>query len=252
MGRMRADPPRHIRDIAHLYLSRMPRRDARQLRVVVAGVNRDVMPGFHVANLALAAVARGFRVRIADISGLAANAGCFMALDPCCWAAGPKGHTADVVAFSGVTFALTLDGGGDGAPVSSDDTRDRIEMVHVPPWDAGSEHVRALTLAASRYGSGAVLYLAESDEAPCPWRQPDAAHHDAVRRVLFVTRAGRAASGDDVAGMVTRWMRALTDPLPVVVRDPGSRLARQYGEALSNLLNDTELVAGPGRAVAPI
>ena len=52
--------------------------------------------------------------------------------------------------------------------------------------------------------------------------------------------------------MVTRWMRALTDPLPVVVRDPGSRLARQYGEALSNLLNDTELVAGPGRAVAPI
>jgi hypothetical protein len=61
-----------------------------------------------------------------------------------------------------------------------------------------------------------------------------------VHRVAYVTRAGRAAADpEDCAGTFTRWIRALTDPLPVVIRDPGSRLARQYGEAVSLLLADT-------------
>ena len=47
-------------------------------------------------------------------------------------------------------------------------------------------------------------------------------------------------------GMFTRWTRALTDPLPVVVRDPGSRLSRQYSEAVSNLLRDAASDARTG------
>ena len=72
------------------------------------------------------------RVRVADVSGLPANAGCFLALDPRCWAVPPEGHAADVTAFPGITFALSLESREDPAPDASDDTRDRIEehMFH--------------------------------------------------------------------------------------------------------------------------
>jgi hypothetical protein len=227
----------------------MRRPGAREWRLVVAGVNGDVMPGFHVANLALAAAARGLRVRIADVSNLTVNAGCFMALDPHCWAGRPNGRAADVAVFSGVTFARTLDGGGDVLPGSADDTRDRVEVVHAPPWDAGAEHDRAIMLAASRGGSTVVLYLAARDEEPRPWRQFDAASTGILRRAAFVTRAGRSVSGDECAGMFTRWTRALTDPLAVVVRDPDSRLSRQYSEAVSKLLRDTVNDVRPGLTI---
>jgi len=54
---MHGDSPRHIGDIAHLYLSRMRRPRARPVRLIVAGVSPDVVPGFHAASLALAAAA---------------------------------------------------------------------------------------------------------------------------------------------------------------------------------------------------
>jgi hypothetical protein len=224
---MRTEPPRHIRDIAHLYLSRMRGRGG-GLHLVVAGVSGDVVPAFHVANLALAAAARGITTRVRESSGLPVNAGCFLGLNPRCWNAVPDTATGPVAAFARVTFAL-----GDGAEMDAD-PEDGIEIVHVPPWETGSEHAHAVDRALARAGPAIVLFLAERDAEPRPWQRN--AHGGVASRVAFVTRAGHAAPGNGCAGTFTRWVRVLTDPLPVVVRDPGSRLARQYDEAISHLL----------------
>jgi hypothetical protein len=245
---MRGDPPRHIRDIAHLYLSGVRRPGGAGVRLVVAGVSADVMPGFHVANLALAAAARGVSTRIEERSGLPVNAGCFLGLDPRTWAARANGHRTRVVAFAGVSFERAppetdRDAAG-GAPAEG------LEIVHVPPWDTGREHDRALDRAVSRAGRAVLLYLAPDDAEPRPWRETDG-HPGVLRRVVYVSGATRAVAGNGCAGVVTRWTRALVDPLPVVVRDPGSRLSRQYRDAVSALLSGTSSAAPPGPRFGP-
>jgi hypothetical protein len=227
----RGDPPRHVRDIAHLYLSRMRRPASGGVRLVVAGMSADVVPAFHVANLALAAAARGLAASVEERSGLPANAGCFLGLDPRLWVARRNGLPPAVTAFARVTFALADGADGDGRPAHNG-AGEEIEIVHVPPWDAGGAHERAL----SRARATTVLYLAESDTEPRPWREWDG---DVVRRVAYVTRAGHNGAGGECAGAFTRWTRFLTDPLPVVVRDPASHLARQYADALSALLSES-------------
>jgi hypothetical protein len=230
---MRGEPPRHIRDIAHLYLSRMHGPGSGAARVIVAGIGAEVVPAFHVASLALAAASRGIPVRIVEASGLPVNAGCFLGLDPRCWVPGVGRASAAVAAFPRVTFTLTDE--PDAAVARDPAAEGAIDIVHAPPWSSGVEHTRALERALARAGPATVLYLAERDEEPRPWRQTNG-RADVARCVAFVTRAGHAAAGDGCAGVFTHWMRALTDPLPVAMRDPGSRLARQYEEAISHLL----------------
>lgn len=238
---MQRDSPRHIRDIAHLYLSRMRAPRGGPLRVAIAGVSADVIPGFHAANLALAAAVNGVTVRIVEASGLPVNAGCFLGLDPKCWVANGRPTGAVVSAFARVSFircsaagrdaSVTPEGNGDG---------DVMEIVHAPPWDAGEEHVQRV--GAYIASPMVLLYVAARDEPPRPWLEWGGATNVAAR-VAFVTRTQAPPVGSVSAGVLTRWSAALTDPVPVVVRDPGSRLARQYRDVLSNLL--APATAGP-------
>jgi hypothetical protein len=232
---MHGDPPRHVRDIAHLYLSRMRRPGAGGVRLVVAGMSADVIPAFHVANLALAAGARGLSARIEDRSGLPINAGCFLGLDPSCWVAREDGPVAPVAAFARVSFTLIRERESPVMGSSPTDLRERIEVVHISPFDAGPEHARALPLAISDAIPTVVLYLAECNTEPRPWRDVRE-RVGVVGRVAYVSHAAQAAVEDGCSGAFTRWKRSLTDPLPLMVRDPESRLARQYTDVLSNLL----------------
>jgi hypothetical protein len=228
---MRGDPPRHVRDIAHLYLSRMRRPGVGGVRLVVVGMSADVMPAFHVANLALAAAARGIPVRVEDRSGLPINAGCFLGLDPSCWVAREDVPVTPVSAFARVTFALCREGESPAAWGSPTEAGERVDVVHVPPFDV-DRHDHAIVPPISPALPTVVLYLAERDAEPRPWREAGEGE-GVVRRVVYVTRA---STGDGCAGALTRWKRSLTDPLPVWVRDPDSRLARQYTDVLTNLL----------------
>ncbi len=215
------------------------------MRLVVAGMSADVIPGFHVANLALAAAARGIAVRIEDRSGLPANAGCFLGLDPSCWVAREDGPVAPVAAFARVTFTLPPERALSLAGGSSTESGERVEMVHVPPFDAGPEHAHALPAAITEAVPTVVLYLAERDTEPRPWR--DTAECEAVvRRVAYVTRAGRTGPEDVCVGLFACWKRSLTDPLPVMTRNPDSRLARQYTDTISKLLAGAVLTAYVG------
>lgn len=235
---MSGDSPRHVRDIAHLYLSGMRRPPQGRVRLAVAGMSADVMPAFHVANLALAAAARGAAVRVEERSGLPANAGCFLGLHPRCWIVGDDSISQPVSAFARVSFLL----GGNGVPISHPSVAENeVEIVHVPPWDSGAEHAEEM---ARLTAPAIVLYLAERGAEPRPWCERNG---DAIRRVAFVAGAVRAGLEEGCVGVFTRWKRALTDPLPVVVRDPESHLSRQYRNALSTLLAG----AVPAPPVAP-
>ncbi len=206
-------------------------------RVIVAGVSADVIPAFHVANLAVAAAARGVPVRIFERSGLPVNAGCFLGLDPSCWVASPNGTGFSVAAFAGVMFEMAP--GSDTLGDEDPEPWDGVEFLHAPTCDTGFEHAEAIAAAIARADVPmTVLYLAERDPEPCPWRNGDGPP-DVARRVAYVTRSGRNGDGDRCVGSFTRWSGALADPVPVVVRDPGSRLARQYAGVASSILADT-------------
>jgi hypothetical protein len=74
---------RHIRDIAHLYISgSRDRTPAPRVTLVIVGENRACFSGFHAANLAAALSARGCSVRLSERSGLLPNAGFYLALSP--------------------------------------------------------------------------------------------------------------------------------------------------------------------------
>jgi hypothetical protein len=250
---MPRDSPRHIRDIAHLYLSRarVPRGTS---RLLVAGVSPDVIPGFHAANLALTAAAGGFTVRLVEASGLPVSAGCFLGLDPCCWVPDGRAPEAAVSAFARVSFARSS-GPAHPAPAvpGEDGWGNVLEIVHAPPWDAGDAHVRAVVDAVAE--PAALVYLAGQDGSPRPWLEWRSVTNVAAR-VAFVSRGVSSPGHPECAGVITRWSTALTDPLPAVLRDPGSRLARQYRDVLTNLLADTRATArdrtGLPHATTPI
>ena len=234
---MQRDAPRNVRDIAHLYLSRMRPAHGRAARLVIAGVSSDVIPGFHTANLALTAAAAGMNVRIVEASGLPVSAGCFLGLDPGCWVVDGCPAEAMVSAFARVSFMRASCPGGEVLAASNGNgSGDVLEIVHAPPWDTAAEHVHMVENASA--GPAVLLYLAERDEPPWPWLEWDHVVN-VTARVGFVARPRGAPANADCAGVITRWRAALTDPLPAVLRDPGSRLSRQYHDVLSSLLADT-------------
>jgi hypothetical protein len=73
--------PRHIRDIAHLYISRMPARINRHL-VWVTAASRDCFSAYHAANLALGIARRGHVVELVEASGILPCTAYFLRLPP--------------------------------------------------------------------------------------------------------------------------------------------------------------------------
>jgi len=208
--------PRNIRDIAHLYLSRR-RGGVRRLAVVAA--DRECFPGLHVANLALALAQDGHRVRIVEESGLVMNAGCFLALPPQVYAApAPRRPEGAVRAAGGVDIRFSPE------PLPDvDDGTGVVEIVHGPPLDADSGGF------LDAWSAGDVVVIARTPDAlPAaghPWYLEVGAASESVPG--HVRRAGR----------IDRWERSLPDALPAVLRDPQSRLARQYRDAARRVLS---------------
>ena len=73
--------PRHIRDIAHLYISRLPARIDRH-RVWVTAISRDCFSAYHAANLALGMAHRGHVVELVEASGVLPCTAYFLRLPP--------------------------------------------------------------------------------------------------------------------------------------------------------------------------
>lgn len=243
---MGAHKPRHIRDIAHLYLSRLdpPARDGGRC-VVVAGVDRECFPAFHVANMAAALAGRGHAVRLAELSAEPLNTGFFLSLPPAVYI-DPPSDGVGVSALGRVTLVHAL------ARETSE--AGRIDLVHLPPVAAATHGAVLQRVMDATGASVTLLYLSAGDD-PLP-EPPEGAGICAVD-VRGPRRDGppRNEQPDGVVwlGRIDRWHSALCDPIPPVIRDPHSMLARSYQSLCESLIqvqrSQYEEPAGPRRNV---
>jgi len=234
--------PRHIRDIAHLYVSRMRKPEhGRRLRLIVAGAERSCFPGFHTANLAVALAASGCAVRLAEMSGLQPNAGFFLALPPDVYIDGPAlnaGGTATPVAsaLSGVDIAFDLA----GPPTEANGGRAVVEVVHAPP--AEFESAWRQTAASAVEGFAGAVAVVVLDGGQGVGKRLLAGLPDPARGYVLRVAGPRGADTPGEVqdlGAVDRWQAALSDRLPPHLRDSESHLARAYRSVAEFILTET-------------
>ena len=217
--------PRRIRDIAHIYLSRLDRKSPEgPRRVVIAGTRRECYSGFHAASVAAAFSQRGCAVRLRELSGLVPNAAYFLALPAAVHlAAADRGTPEWYSAFGGI--ALTFSGKSSEPPGESGPA---VDLFHAPPGEDTDAH-RAVVAQAAEHRGAMFVTLDDGD--------PAGLTGDISYRVGALGQGAVVPAGAAVAkGRIERWSAALSDPVPAVVRDPGSMLARRFAEICEHIL----------------
>jgi hypothetical protein len=238
--------PRHIRDIAHLYLSRMPAKPDRHVtRVWVVAASRECFGAYHAANLALGIAGKGHSVELIEASGVIPCAAYFLRLPPRVYI---KHKTISpnepLSALGGITVRFSLDPRDEeqeralqGIAVGGRSRRSgrRVELVHLPPAGETESVQASVTLAGSGAGSDEVRALVlAADESTAR----DTGHRtfDAHPRVRWstlslerrLTAGDRSAESGRSLGYLVGWHSLLSDPVPCVLRDPESHVARSY------------------------
>jgi hypothetical protein len=223
---MEEHKPRRIRDIAHIYLSRLDRKFPEQpRRVVVAGTRRECFSGFHTANIAAAFSQRGCSVRVRDLSGLVPNAAYFLALPAAVHLAAADRETSEWYSALGgiaLTFSSTSSETSHGkSPV--------VDLYHAPPGESADAHRSVVSQVATHKGA---MFVTLDDGDPAGLTG------DISYRVGALGQGSMVPAGTSIAkGRIERWGAAVSDPVPAVVRDPGSMLARCFSEICEQLLN---------------
>lgn len=252
--------PRHIRDIAHIYLSRMRDRAAvPRLSLIVTSERKELFPAFHVANLAVAFSRRRAHVHVFELSGLHPNVCFHFSHEPRTYLPDP-GRAARVIrAFPGITVGFDPAAAPPEGGPASDGYGVRVNMVHLPPV-RGREGTAAPPPPAGRDDYVWGLLLA-GDETPggetggvfgaCrPALSFMLRVQGAAPESLLAVASDRAAEFTDV-GVVDGWRHALAERVPVVLRDPGGRLALSYLSVCENLLNRFASWSKSGHARRP-
>jgi len=251
---MSVNKPRHIRDIAPLYLSRVQPSTSARLRrqLVVSARNADCVPGFHVANLAVSLSVLGYDVQLVELSGLFANSACFLALPPDVYLGYQESDVApEVSALRGVTIHYSVEslergrasvaGSLSEAPVN----RNVMELIHLPVNSDRSKFESGLRNLGSTPLQSFLYIVNEFCDLP---------RVNATSKYIVPVVAGvRHNPGDGVTVVdeIGRWITALVDPVPAVIRDPASRLARNYMELGEQIINSSNSNRGfhDGRAI---
>lgn len=107
----------------------------------------------------------------------------------------------------------------------------RIRVVHLPPIVSGA-HKRALEVATEECTTLATMICFASGEGPRP-------NSGYPKEMYVVDVDGPARSGSETAvwlGRIDRWHGSLCDPIPPVLRDPQSMLARDYQSIVDALV----------------
>jgi hypothetical protein len=253
----RKSKPRHIRDIAHLYLSRLPeKRSGRRTLLYIVASSVDCFGAFHAANIALCLQQRGRRVRLFELSGILPCSAYFLRLPPRVYIKQKKEHPGEELsALGGISICFEVPGssaeslGEEQGVIAGFRPRSgsQIDIVHLPPADAHDAAEAALRscdpLLDVKSVTAAVL-------------APDDHTAQMAGGRLFGSRSGvdwvtlalarnprveaEGASFRPSLGYLAGWRPLLSDPLPCVVRDPESHVSRSYfsvGEALISRSN---------------
>jgi hypothetical protein len=232
--------PRHIKDIAHLYISNsksmLPPPSA---TLLVAGDRRRCFSGLHVAGLATALAARNISVHLFERSGLLPNAGYFMSLPPRRYLRWVEGEAGVDAGLGGVTIDCAS---GGCTPIDDGSRRPRIDVVHLPPVYPAKPFRDTLPVVRDLTNAGTVFLMlrikttsvdkfagiVEDELGP------------ATACVLHLNDTDSPSEGDTKnvfdLGRITGWMGALGDRVPAPVRDPDSPLACEFNSIGESLL----------------
>jgi hypothetical protein len=224
--------PRHIRDIAHLYISGSQGRSYPPCAtLLMAGEDRRCFSGFHAANLAAALSSKAMSVHLFERSGVLPNAGFFMSLPPRRYIRWDPNEDAAVAGVGGVSIDCSLK----GFPTFKGDSHlPRVELIHLPPvfpdqpFQESLREVRDfvksvtifLILRIDRTNLGEISECVEKGLGP------------AAVCVLHLDDTDLCCPDDDPSafdlGSLTGWKSALRDRVPVVIRAPDAALSRAY------------------------
>jgi hypothetical protein len=240
------DKPRHIRDIAHLYLSRIQKREeARHDHVLVFGSNRKCFPAFHLANLATSMSLTFFRsgsrtgITILEASGILPNTGYYLTLDPLDYLA-EHGGTIGALLSIDVKFTTAADPTCTLSPAT--EVGRRISFIHLPPLSDGKRFLESLAHFEDAIDGGKIfLYVTDGgvESGGMPGRVQELLESPS----LSILHVGVPGGGEDtllgsrriLGHMPSGWRLHVSDRLPVVLRNPGGELATLY-ESSSEIL----------------
>lgn len=239
--------PRHIRDIAHLYISRPQHRTpAPAVSVWVTAEHKRCFPGFHAANLAAALSSKNCPVRLLDRSGLLPNAGYYMSLPPGRYIRWQDDGEALSTGLAGTEVDCSTEC---SRPLPLGARAPRVELVHLPPISSGDRFRDALRNAGAADGAAGILVVLR-DAGQTPAEIPPSLSVQLNPAATFVLRVGESVSGgadeDPSAwgedsgvidlGRVADWRGAVGDRVPVVIRTPEASLSQTYRSASEALL----------------
>lgn len=246
--------PRHIRDIAHLYISRMQPNDNREKRsVVVTGTTRDCFSGYHAANIAVGFANIGFSVRVIEISGLWPCSAHFLSLPARIYLKREE-HLlgGEVSALGGVAIRFSIPEKGDAQSAqvgTSGRQRTPVrfaDVIHLPIVEQTKDLQEKLAGVVAFAGQEipVILLAANEGKAGAAWGRTNRLWRGADRHTLLLDSThswgGQQSRERRDIRHLTNWRRSLCDNVPCVIRDPSSYLSRSY-------LSICEAVISPSR-----
>ena len=235
--------PRHIRDIAHLYISRLEKRDpAPTTNVYILGTSKECFPGYHAANIAVGLTLIRKPVRVIELSGIWPCSAHFLSMPPQIYLRSQKQQRdEDLSAFGSVTLRFSARYAEEDEAPGTAGTRYRgrspaaaFDVYHMPPVEDLNRKMDVVGEAVSAAGGDARVALLAMDEteADAAWRKTARfwGRADRYTILLAAPRAGYQLPkqvGTNVRRL-SNWRRSLSDKLPCVVRAPDSYLSRAY------------------------
>jgi hypothetical protein len=248
--------PRHIRDIAHLYISGSKGGSCPPCAtVLMAGEDKRCFSGFHAANLAAALSSKAVSVHLFERSGVLPNAGYFLSLPPRQYIPREPGEDASVAGVGGVM----IDCSSKGFPVFADGAdRPGIELVHLPP-SIPEKPFRECVREVRGFLRPATIFVLLRIDSATSGEIPECVVKElgpAAVCVLRLDDADLCHHDDDPStfdlGSLTDWKSALRDRVPAVIRDPDSALSRAYvsvGDRLLSRISQVRREAGAKHTV---
>lgn len=248
--------PRHIRDIAHLYLSRLqsPSRGPRATILITADSKR-CFPGFHSANIAAAFASKRLNTSLFELSGLLPNGGYFLALPPhryIRWNSDENDRAMSGMAGIKICYSLQAH-----PRFGSHTGRPQIDLIHLPPvsprppFQSVLESIRdfvgeqVLVLFLGMNAGTEFEFLGSATEGSDEWTLCCVGLDDGFS---FMLKGDRRVTD---LGRLGYWQGRLNDRIPIVIRIPESALARTYSSICDTILfriNQSMRKAGALRA----
>ena len=224
--------PRHIRDIAHLYMSR--RDKPRETTAAPAAINlfmtscdAGCLSGFHAANLAAAFAHCRAHVRVFELSGLLPNASFYFGHPAALYMDTTQhGRRKLLPALPAVSVAFDER----ARPRPHTERGPVVNLFHLPPDSVMNDWSQVFS---EKPGAGWRLHLCLGTREPgAVTGGPEL--HDTF--VVAVDEQSEEKCPMDPSSVIEDWRWAIVDRMPIVVRDPASRLARTYVATCESLL----------------